>query len=190
MEPSPGRASAPPRAPTGSSRTRTRSAAAPPSGNGTVSSRQWVNQDGSVSVASEGHCDACGDIHVTSGEWRRVRNTDRFVKVNPNDNVDVRNTEWMFGNYMTHGSDRAVAFGRNRYAIGEGLHGNATTAYKLFKGRGYWRRMSQVHLDVLMTYCLMHGLAMETRSRRAEEAPPPAVPLPVGGAPPPAALAA
>ena len=71
-----------------------------------------------------------------------------------------------FGNPLTYNDPRAN-YGRNRYAQGEGLHGSATTRWNLFKDKAYYRRLNQVRLDVLLTYCLMHGLAMEARRQKA-----------------------
>jgi hypothetical protein len=82
---------------------------------------------GTVSVAVEGNCRKCGRIHVTSGDWRRETNPDRFVPVNPLDNVEVEDADLLFGNPLTHGDARSRAYGWNPYSRGEGLQGTATT---------------------------------------------------------------
>ena len=142
-------------------------------GQGDTFSRSRLLADGSVSVAVEGSCERCGSIRVTSGDWRRVKNPDGFVRVNPMDKASAGDADLAFGNPLTYGDKRAEAYGRNRYAQGEGLHGSTTTRWNLFKDKAYYRRLDQARLDVLLTYCLMHGLAMEARRQR--EAP--AVPL-------------
>lgn len=146
--------------------------------------------DGRVSVSVEGHCPTCGDIHITSGDWRRENNPDRYVMVNPKDHVDDQRPDYLFGNPLTHGDKRSEAYGKNRYAQGEGLHGTATTRFGLFKDRAFYRRVDQPRLDVLLTYCLMHGMSMEARRRKAHDALPSPVPLPQAGSAPPLALAA
>ena len=70
-------------------------------GSGRTYSRTWRNQDGSVSVAVEGSCECCGTVHITSGEWRRTQNPDRFVRIVPADNVDVKDADLQFGNFLT-----------------------------------------------------------------------------------------
>jgi len=117
----------------------------------------------------------CGPIRITSGDWRRVQNPDGFVRINPMDKASLKHADLAFGNPLTYRDSRAVAYGRNRYAQGEGLHGSATTRWNLFKDKAYYRRLNQVRLDVLLTYCLMHGLAMEARRQRAL-APPTCMP--------------
>jgi hypothetical protein len=119
---------------------------------------------------------------VTSGDWRRVLNPDGFVRVNPKDKASVRDADLAFGNPLTYGDSRAAAYGRNRYAQGEGLHGSTTTRWNLFKDKAYHKRINQARLDVLLTYCLMHGLAMEAR-RQKEAAPAALVPMPPRPAP-------
>lgn len=138
-------------------------------GQGDTFSRSRLLADGSVSVAVEGSCERCGSIRVTSGDWRRVKNPDGFVRVNPMDKASAGDADLAFGNPLTYGDKRAEAYGRNRYAQGEGLHGSTTTRWNLFKDKAYYRRLDQARLDVLLTYCLMHGLAMEARRQR--EAP-------------------
>lgn len=162
-------------------------------GHGNVFTRPKLLKTGVASVALEGTCKTCGDISVTSGDWRRVQNPDRYVRINPNDNVDVENADLLLGNPLTHGDKRAQAYGFNRYAQGEGLHGTATTRWNLFKDRAYYRRLDQARLDVLLTYCLMHGLAMESRRQKATAPAPSPTPLHPPGAPPaapPVAVAA
>ena len=135
-------------------------------GKGDTFSRSRLLADGSVSVAVEGSCPRCGSIRVTSGGWRRVRNPDGFVRINPMDKASTSDADLTFGNPLTYGDSRAEAYGRNRYAQGEGLHGSATTRWNLFKDKAYYKRLDQARLDVLLTYCLMHGLAMEARRQR------------------------
>lgn len=135
-------------------------------GEGDIFSRSRILADGSVSVALEGSCVNCGAIHVTAGNWRRVQNPDKFVRVNPADNASVADADLMFGNPLTYKDARSKAYGCNRYAQGEGLHGNAATRWNLFKDKAYYRRINQARLDVLLTYCLMHGLAMEARRQK------------------------
>lgn len=139
-------------------------------GEGDVFSRSRILADASVSVAVEGSCSKCGPIRVTSGEWRQVKNVDKYVRLNPMDNADINDAELTFGNPLTYNDKRSEAYGRNRYAQGEGLHGSATTRWNLFKDKAYYKRINQARLDVLLTYVLMHGLAMEAR-RQKQAAP-------------------
>jgi hypothetical protein len=132
-------------------------------GEGDVFSRSKVLGDGSVSVAVEGRCESCGPIRITSGDWRQAKCPDRYARVNPRDEASVLDADLALGNPLTYNDPRANAYGRNRYAQGEGLHGSATTRWNLFKDKAYYRRLDQARLDVLLTYCLMHGLAMEAR---------------------------
>lgn len=161
-------------------------------GHGEVFSRPSVNRHGEAVAATEGRCDSCGPIHITSGDWRKVQNPSKYVRVNPRDAVNVDAADWEFGNFLTYRDKRAKAYGTARYAQGEGLHGHATTRFGLFKDRNYYRRINQARLDSLLTYCLMHAVGMECRRRRAATAmsAPPPTPLRRATAPPPEALAA
>ena len=156
-------------------------------GGGDTYARPRMLTNGTVSISVEGKCAKCGPIHITSGDWRRAQNPDRFVMVNPNDDVEVSQTDLLLGNPLTHQDKRALAYGKNRYAQGEGLHGTAATRFNLFKDKAYYRRIDQVRIDVNMTYGLMHVLAMLTRRQRQQTAEPPPTPL---RPPAPAQLAA
>jgi hypothetical protein len=137
-------------------------------GQGDVFSRSHMRKDGSVSVAVEGACPNCDAIHVTAGDWRQAKNPDRFVRVNPEDEASIEDADLALGNPLTYQDSRSRAYGRNRYAQGEGLHGSATTRWNLFKDKSYYKRLNQARLDVLLTYCLMHGLAMEARRQKEQ----------------------
>jgi hypothetical protein len=137
-------------------------------GQGDVFSRSRLLKDGSVSVAVEGSCPNCDAIRVTSGDWRQAKNPDRYVRVNPEDKASIEDADLMFGNPLTYLDSRSRAYGRNRYAQGEGLHGSTTTRWNLFKDKAYYKRLNQARLDVLLTYCLMHGLAMEARRQKEQ----------------------
>jgi hypothetical protein len=160
-------------------------------GEGDTFTRPRMLADGTVSVSAEGTCANCGSIHITSGDWRRAKNPDRYVMVNPNDHVDAADADLLLGNPLTHQDKRAIAYGKNRYAQGEGLHGTAATRFNLFKDKAYYRRINQVRLDVLMTYGLMHVMSMLTRRQRQQAPAPPPTPLRLAAAePPPERLAA
>jgi len=159
-------------------------------GEGDTFARPRMLANGRVSVSTECVCKTCGSASFTSGDYRRAQNPDRYVLINPRDNVDVDRADLLFGNPLHRGDKRAKAYGNNRYAQGEGLHGTATTRWNLFKDRAFYKRTAQAELDVLLTYCLMHGLAMEARRQRGHAELPPPTPLPRASSPPPAALAA
>ena len=162
-------------------------------GAGHTRARPSMKANGHASIAVEGECANCGPIHITSGDWRRVQNPNHYVRINPSDAAQVASADLLFGNPLTHSDARSAQYGRNRYAQGEGLHGTAATRWNLFKDRAYYRRINQARLDVLLTYCLMHGLAMENRRQNAQALPlPPPLPAPGTGssAARPVALAA
>lgn len=159
-------------------------------GEGETYARPRMLAEGRVSVSTECVCPTCGNASFTAGDYRLAQNPSRYVLINPRDNVDVEDADLLFGNPLHRGDKRAKAYGNNRYAQGEGLHGTTTTRWNLFKDRAYYKRVAQPELDVLLTYCLMHGLAMETRRQQGQAELPPPTPLPRAASPPPAELAA
>jgi hypothetical protein len=146
-------------------------------GRGDTFTRTRMLANGAASISVEGSCPKCGPVHITAGDWRRTHGPDRFVRVNPMDKASVEDADLAFGNPLTYNDSRARAYGRNRYSQGEGLHGNTTTRWNLFKDRAYYKRLNQARLDVLLTYCLMQGLAMEARRQKQAATPPPPTPL-------------
>lgn len=140
-------------------------------GNGTVAHRFNTTLKGEARASIECACDKCGSVSLKSGDWRLVKNPSQFVRINPNDNADVEDADMALGNPLTFDNPKAALYGKNRYAQGEGLHGHATTRFNIFKDRAYIKRLDQARLDVLLPYCLMHALAMETRRRRGQGLP-------------------
>jgi hypothetical protein len=137
-------------------------------GHGTVAHRFNVTETGEARASVECSCKTCGTVSLHSGSWRKVDNPSKFILVNPRDNASIENADLALGNPLSYDDPKASAYGRNRYAQGEGLHGHATTRFNIFKERAYIKRVNQARLDALLPYCLMHALAMETRRRRGQ----------------------
>lgn len=146
-------------------------------GDGYIFARPSIKKkNGVVTSAVEGRCKTCGPIDVTSGDWRREKNPDRFVMVNRKDNVDADRIDWMFGHFLHRDDKRSEEYGKNRYSQGEGLHGHVTTRFEVFADDAPYVRIDQTALPILMTYSLMHGLAMECRRRKGQTEIDPAMP--------------
>jgi hypothetical protein len=157
-------------------------------GEGNVTARPRMLKDGTVSPSVEGTCDTCGSIHITSGDWRQARNPSRYVLVDPSNARDVEEADLLFGNPLTYNDKKSEAYGRNRYSQGEGLHGTLATGWGLLKDGAHYRRRRQFSLDVLLAYCLMHGLGMKARELRDQaggEGPGGVTPLHPGRSGPP-----
>jgi hypothetical protein len=137
-------------------------------GKGSVSRRVILNGE-RVVTRSQGRCKTCGTITITSGEWRKALNPDRFVRCLANEPVDAR--DWAFGNPFTYNDAEGGRYGTARFGHNEGFHGALSTRFQLVKGKRWFRRATQAETEIAMTFSIMHALALEQRKRA--KAPPP-----------------
>lgn len=125
-------------------------------GKGKVFSRfRTVGKQARPSV--EGQCQQCGGIHIVAGKWRTAENPRRFVKCMPG---EEDRADESFGNPLTYGDARAQELGEDRFGQGESLHGWAKERFHLFVEGTDYVRLDQFAVDVALTYCLTHGLAI------------------------------
>jgi hypothetical protein len=138
-----------------------------------------LNAQGEVISRVEGRCDqGCGSITVTSGDWRRTQNPDRFSRCLPNETDAKR--DWLLGNPLTFNSLEGDEYGRRRRGHNEGFHGSLERRFRLNHGKRWFRRRDQARAATAVTFLTMHVVAMEQRKRaRASQtqarsqAPPP-----------------
>lgn len=131
---------------------------------------------GRVIARVEGKCDKCGSITITSGQWRRAQNPDRFTRCLPGESDAKR--DWLLGNPLTFNNLEAGEYGRRRFGHNEGFHGALVSRFQLVKGKRWFRRRDQARAATAMTFLIMHVVAMEQRKReRAAQAQAQAPPL-------------
>lgn len=138
--------------------------------------RVRLRTNGTVASRVEGKCAKCGSITITSGDWRRAQNPDRFVRCLPGEDVELR--DWTLGNPLTFNSPEAGAYGRNRFGHNEGFHGTLSTRFGILNGKRWYRNRHQARLDVAIVFSVLHVVAMEQRRRvRLSDAEPPPLAL-------------
>jgi hypothetical protein len=155
-------------------------------GKGKTVRRVRVNAAGRAIVATQGECKhGCGTVRVQAGLWRLAKNPDRFVRCRPG---EQDNADWTFGNPLTFHDEVAKSYGVPRYNAQEGMFGSQfTTRFSLLKNKRWFRRQTQVELEVSMVISITHGLSLMRYERMPAAAASPPGP---GGAPPPLAAAA
>jgi len=139
-------------------------------------------KNGAAVCGVEGDCPTCGHIQITAGEWRRVQNPARFVRVMPG---EEDRTDWRMGNPLTFHDPVSATYGSGRFGHNEGFHGQMVTRFGLLKEKAWYRDRREAERDFFQVFCIMHSLAMEQR-RRAVLASASAG----GGQPPPLRLVA
>lgn len=123
--------------------------------------RRFGVRAGKAFARLEGRCRACGNITITSGQWRKAQNPERFVRCLPGDPPD-----WTFGNPLTFNDPVAAAYGQDRFGGQEGVHGHTlTNRFQLTKHKRWFRRADQAKTDTAMIFSIMHVAAMEQRRR-------------------------
>jgi hypothetical protein len=153
-------------------------------GNGTIVRRVHVNAHGKAVVATQGECaHGCGSIRVQAGLWRVSTDHATFRRVRPGEQDKA---DWTIGNPLTFHDAASAGYGVPRYNAQEGMFGSQfTTRFKLFEGKRWFRRQTQVEMEVSIVISITHALSIE-RYRRMAAASPPLT----HGSPPPLALAA
>ena len=120
---------------------------------------------GRVVSRVEGHCEKCGTVTITSGQWRYVSKPKpgHFVRCASSDSPEDR--DWQLGNPLTFNSREGHEYGQRRFWHNEGFHGALVTRSGLAKGKRWFRRRDQARIDVAMVFCIQHVIAMEQRRR-------------------------
>lgn len=147
-----------------------------------ASKRVYVESDGRVVSRMEGKCPKCGSISITSGEWRRAQNPDRYVLCPPDTGPERR--DWLLGNPLTFNSELAEEYGKKRFGHGEGFHGYLSTRFGLTKHKRWFRHHAEARADVALVFSIIHALTIEQRKRASgdittplPQQPPQAPPL-------------
>lgn len=134
--------------------------------------RLELDSKGRTVARVEGRClKGCGSITITSGEWRRAQNPDRFTRCGPGEPDSKR--DWSLGNPLTFHSLEAGEYGRRRFGHNEGFHGALVSRFQLTKGKRWFRRLDQARADTALTFLVMHVVAIEQRQRVREAERPP-----------------
>lgn len=133
-------------------------------GHGSIS-RVFKENEGKAIVRAEGRCDKCGSITITSGAWYLAKNA--YGPAKPGfrrcEADDRARADLVFGNPLTFNDPLAKIYGSGRFGHQEGYHGNLVTRFGILDHKGWYRRKAQVEIEITMTFCVMHILAMEQR---------------------------
>jgi len=135
-------------------------------GAGTSIKRLSLDRNGKAVVRTEGACRKCGSITITSGDWRKAQNPDRWVRINPQNPREK--PDLLMGNPLTFNDPLAGEYGRRRFGHNEGFHGALVSRFGLIKDKRWFRRLDEAKIATAMTFCVMHVVALEQRRRRAE----------------------
>lgn len=135
-------------------------------GAGTTIRRLSLDRDGKAVARNEGTCKNCGSITITSGDWRKAKNPDRWMRINPQNQHEK--PDLLMGNPLTFNDRVAAEYGRRRFGHHEGFHGALVSRFGLIKDKRWFRRLDEAKIATAITFCVMHVAAIEQRRRRAE----------------------
>lgn len=143
--------------------------------------RKLAVRNGRAVVRTEGRCATCGPCNITSGEWRRAKNPNRFVRRQPGDPIE--SIDWTMGNPLTYNDLAAGIYGSDRFGTGESYN-HSLKSDRFGIARKAPRRIAtrqQAEIDAYGVAIAMHVMAMGCRRLLAGQ-PATATPAP---APPP-----
>lgn len=127
-----------------------------------------------------GECGKCGHISITSGQWRSVQNMGGVVGQNGWMRVlpgEQGKPDLAFGNPLTFNDPVAEVYGKQRFALNEGLNSNLSDRFRFNRHKRWFRRRAQVETEASVIFTIMHALAMEQRRRAQTAAQPPPTPI-------------
>jgi hypothetical protein len=129
--------------------------------------RPGRDKDGAAVCRVEGSCENCGSFTVTSGQWLLAYNPMQWVQVMP---WERERADLLLGNPLTFNEPLAKEFGQGRFGQQEGFFGAMSRRFGVNNGKRWVRWGEQVELEVSMTFCVMHVMAMEQRKLAADGA--------------------
>ncbi len=132
-------------------------------GAGTMIKRLSLDRHGKAVVRTEDTCRQCGSITITSGDWRKAQNPDRWLRINPQNPREK--PDLLMGNPLTFNDPNASEYGRRRFGHHEGFHGALASRFGLIKDKRWFRRLDEAKVATAMTFCVMHVVALEQRRR-------------------------
>ena len=130
---------------------------------------------GRPTIRVEGKCPVCGSCSITSGDFRRAENPDRFARCHPSEPDSRR--DWALGNGLTYNDPEAAVHGSKRFGRNEGFHAALGHRYDLLAGKRWFRRRNQARIEVALVFGIAHAMALEYRRRVAQPQGPPALAL-------------
>jgi hypothetical protein len=154
-------------------------------GNGTLRSEYPRRKKGVVPVV-KGRCENCGNITITSGQWRKASHAKQYVRCYRNDEADPT-----IGNALTFNNLLSREYGNDRFGFGESIHATLEQRFGLLQDKSWMRDIEQVKTEFAIAFSGISVLLLERHARgqqpQAEETPLP--PLPKAEANPKASTA-
>jgi len=136
-------------------------------GQATLTRRLSVHEcTGELVARVEGNCESCGSITITSGKWRKAKNPSRFVHVEAG---EEHTTDLAFGNPFSFHDALTEKYGGARFPYNEGFYAHMCTRFGIPPtGKSWHRSRASAEHDLVIVFCFMHTLAMESKRRMRE----------------------
>jgi hypothetical protein len=130
----------------------------------------------SLSIAIKGCCSTCGNITITSGQWRVAKNYKSYVRCHRGDTPD-----YALGNSLTFNDPISKVYGEDRFGWNESLHSTLKSRFGLLEDDSSMRDITEVRTEFAITGAAISVLLLE-RARRANVPIAPPTPIANGSA--------
>lgn len=132
-----------------------------------VTKREFpIRKNGSVVPVTKGHCLDCGDVTITSGQWKLSSRYTYFARCYRSDQADP-----LIGNSLTFNDPLSQEYGQDRYGFGESIHATIKRRFGLLKDRSWMRSIVEVETEFAIAMSAISVLLLKRDERRQAGSP-------------------
>jgi PAS domain-containing protein len=118
----------------------------------------------SLSLAIKCCCSTCGNITITSGQWRIAAKYNSYVRCSRGDAPD-----YALGNSLTFNDPISRAYGEDRFGWNESLHSTLKSRFGLLEDDSPMRDITEVRTEFAITGAAISVLLLERAARQNSE---------------------
>jgi hypothetical protein len=127
-----------------------------------------ARKTGGAVPVTKGHCPTCGDVTITSGQWKLSTNKKTLVRCYRGDTPDP-----LIGNSLTFNDPLSREYGQDRYGFGESVHATIERRFGLLKDQSWMRDMTEVEIEFAIAMSAISVLLLERDAQRQASTPTP-----------------
>ncbi len=122
-----------------------------------------IPQTGYTTIATRGCCSTCGNVRITSGEWREGRRPKRYVRCYGDDVPD-----YAIGNSLTFNDPLSKIYGQDRFGWNESIHATIRKRFGLLKDESWMRDITEVRTEFAIAMSAIAVLLLERAACQAQ----------------------
>lgn len=116
----------------------------------------------SLSIATKGCCETCGNVRITVGQWRLARNGKHYVRCRREDRPDPS-----IGNSLTFNDGLSKEYGKDRFGFGESVHATIERRFGLLQDKSWTRDITEAETEFAIAFSAISVLLLERYAQQA-----------------------